>query len=110
MNQAVADKYDPFTQLDKLIPILSDLYTAIKTRHEKAHEMILNLMGVIYRIADSRPDAAIAAIHLSKQQSPLKQPIYGAILAHLFSQQHELDEKEENRPDPGSVDLQYHLL
>lgn len=95
MNQAAGDKFDPFTQLDKLIPVLSDLYTAIKTRHEKCQDMILNLMTMIYRIADTRPDAAIAAIHLSRQQSPLKQPIYGAILAHLFSQQHGLDDKKK---------------
>lgn len=95
MNQPAGDKYDPFIQLDKQIPVLSDLYTAIKSRHEKCQEMMQNLMGTLFRIADTRPDAAIAAIHLSKQQSPLKQPIYGAILAHLFSEQHGLDEKRQ---------------
>lgn len=95
MNHPAGDKYDPFIQLDKLIPVLSDLYTAIKSRHEKCQDMLLNLMSVVYKIADTRPDAAIAAIHLSKQQSPLKQPIYGAILAHLFSEQHGLDDKKK---------------
>lgn len=96
MAQSGDAKYDPFIQLDKQIPVLSDLYTAIKSRHEKCQEMLLSLMSTLYRVADMNPDAAIAAIHLSKQQSPLKQPIYGAILAHLFSEQHGLDEKKEH--------------
>ncbi|HVL01479.1 MAG TPA: HD domain-containing phosphohydrolase [Dongiaceae bacterium] len=95
MNLAVSEKCDPFTQLDKLIPVLSDLYTAIKSRHEKCQDMLQHLIDRLNRIADLQPDAAIAAIHLSKQQSPLKQPIYGAILAHLFSKQHGLEQKKE---------------
>ncbi len=95
MNQPTGDKFDPFIQLDKQIPVLSDLYTAIKSRHEKCQEMMHNLMAILYKIADTRPDAAIAAIHLSRQQSPLKQPIYCAIIAHLFSEQHGLDEKKK---------------
>ena len=95
MNQPGSGKIDPFVQLDKLIPVLSDLYTAIKSRHERCHDMLQTLMNTLYRIANSNPDAAIAAIHLSKQQSPLKQPIYGAILAHLFSETHGLDEKKK---------------
>lgn len=95
MSMPVSDKCDPFIQLDKLIPVLSDLYTAIKSRNEKCQDMLQSLIARINRIADTHPDAAIAAIHLSKQQSPLKQPIYGAILAHLFSEQHGLDEKKE---------------
>lgn len=95
MNQPGSGKVDPFVQLDKLIPVLSDLYTAIKSRHERCHDMLQNLMNTLYRIANTSPDAAIAAIHLSKQLSPLKQPIYGAILAHLFSETHGLDEKKK---------------
>ncbi|MFZ5604380.1 MAG: HD-GYP domain-containing protein [Pseudomonadota bacterium] len=95
MSMPVSDKCEPFIHLDKLIPVLSDLYTAIKSRNEKCQEMLQGLISRINRIADTHPDATIAAIHLSKQQSPLKQPIYGAILAHLFSQQHGLDDKKE---------------
>ena len=95
MNQPWDDKLDPFVQLDKLIPVLSDLYTAIKSRHEKCQDMMASLMEQIYRITDANPDAAIAAIHLSRQQSPLKQPIYGAVLAHLFSETHKLDARNK---------------
>lgn len=95
MTSHGVDKHDPFVQLDKLIPVLSDLYTAIKTRHEHSGEMLQKLIDTLFQLADTRPDACLAAIHLSKQPSPLKQPIYGAILAHLFSQQHGLDEKKQ---------------
>lgn len=96
MNQPVSgDASDPFIQLDKLIPVLSELYTSIKSRDDVCHPKMQALLDNLYQITDNRPDAAIAAIHLSRQQSPLKQPIYGAVLAHLFSQQHGLDEKKK---------------
>ncbi len=91
MTQQAKTKVDPFTQLDHLIPVLSDLYTAIKSNHEKAATTMDSLMATIASITDSNPDAALAAIHLSKQTSPLKQPIYCAVIAHLFSQQQQLD-------------------
>ncbi|RLU03165.1 MAG: hypothetical protein D9N11_05495 [Ketobacter sp.] len=91
MSQVARKTIDPFTQLDSLIPVLSDLYTAIKSNHEKAAAMMDKLMTTITRVTDANPDAALAAIHLSKQTSPLKQPIYCAVIAHLFSQQQQLD-------------------
>ena len=92
MTQVAKKTIDPFTQLDGLIPVLSDLYTAIKSKHEKAALMMDKLMGTIATITDANPDAALAAIHLSKQTSPLKQPIYCAVISHLFAQQQQLDE------------------
>lgn len=92
MSQPLKKTMDPFTQLDKLVPVLSDLYTAIKSKHEKAASMMDTLIHTITSIADVNPDAALAAIHLSKQTSPLKQPIYCAVIAHLFSAQQQLDE------------------
>lgn len=83
---------DAFTQLDALVPVLSDLYTAIKSKHEKAAIMMDKLMDTIARITDANPDAALAAIHLSKQTSPLKQPIYCAVIAYLFASQQQLDD------------------
>lgn len=94
MTQVAKKTIDPFTQLDSLIPVLSDLYTAIKSKHEKAPSMMENLMSTVVRITDANPDAALAAIHLSKQTSPLKQPIYCAVIAHLFAQQQQLDENK----------------
>ena len=91
MSQVAKKTTDPFTQLDSLIPVLSDLYTAIKSNHEKAAAMMDTLMATIAKVTDANPDAALAAIHLSKQTSPLKQPIYCAVIAHLFSQQQQLD-------------------
>lgn len=92
MTQVAKKTIDPFTQLDSLIPVLSDLYTAIKSKHEKAPAMMDKLISTIARITNANPDAALAAIHLSKQTSPLKQPIYCAVIAHLFAQQQQLDE------------------
>ena len=92
MSQPLKKTMDPFTQLDKLIPVLSDLYTAIKSKHEKAASMMDTLINTIISITDTNPDGALAAIHLSKQTSPLKQPIYCAVIAHLFSAQQQLDE------------------
>ncbi len=95
MATATQIKIDPFVQLDKLIPMLSDLYTAIKAKHEKCGPMMENIMNTIYRITDANPDGSLAAIHLSKQASPLKQPIYCAVIAHLFSQQQGLDDAKK---------------
>lgn len=81
---------DPFEQLDSLIPTLSDLYTAIKAKHEKSAQMMTQIIRTISEVTDARPDAALAAIHLSKQASPLKQPIYCAVIAHLFAKQQAL--------------------
>ncbi len=86
---------DPFTRLDALIPILSDLYTAIKARHSGSEEMMEKIIAVIRRITDANPDAALAAIHLSKQTSPLKQPIYCAVFAHLFGRQQQLSAEKQ---------------
>ncbi|MEE2732748.1 MAG: HD domain-containing phosphohydrolase [Pseudomonadota bacterium] len=91
MSQVAKKTIDPFTQLDSLIPELSDLYTAIKSKHEKAAAMMDQLMDTIIRVTDANPDAALAAIHLSRQTSPLKQPVYCAVIAHLFAQQQSLD-------------------
>ncbi|MGB3621505.1 hypothetical protein FT643_01030 [Ketobacter sp. MCCC 1A13808] len=81
---------DPFSRLDALIPVLSDLYTAIKAKHAGCVDMMDKIVAVICLITDTYPDAALAAIHLSRQTSPLKQPIYCAVIAHLFGQQHQL--------------------
>lgn len=82
---------DPFTQLDKLIPLVSDLYSAIKAKDEKAHQIIDSIIGSIYHITDARPNATLAAIHLSKQPSPIKQAVYSTVLAHLLSQTHGIE-------------------
>ncbi len=86
------DQLDPFVQLDKQIPVLSDLYTAIKSKHERVSDMMDGLLQLIFAVADAHPDAALAAIHLSKQTSPLKQPIYCTVIAHLFAEQHGLSD------------------
>lgn len=95
MGSAPNEKFDPFVQLDKLIPMLSDLYTAIKAKHEKTGLMMDNMMSTIFKIADARPDASLAAIHLSKQPSPIKQPIYCAVIAHLFAEQQKLEDNKK---------------
>ncbi len=89
-------KVDPFTQLDELIPSLSDLYTTIKAKDLSAKPKMNALVERIVKITDSQPDAALAAIHLSKQTSPLKQPIYCAVIARLFAKQHGLDSARES--------------
>ncbi|MAR92934.1 MAG: HD domain-containing phosphohydrolase [Pseudomonadota bacterium] len=87
MAQQAKHCNDPFTELDNLIPVLSDLYTAVKSRHQKASSMLEQLIHSLERITDANPDGALAAIHLSRQTSPLKQPIYCAVIAQLFARQ-----------------------
>jgi hypothetical protein len=82
---------DPFVQLDKLIPQVSDLYAAIRSVEPKAHSLMEDLIKQIYRITDARPNATLAAIHLSRQQSPIKQAVYSAAITHLLSQTHGIE-------------------
>ena len=83
-------KIDPFTQLDSLIPLISDLFAAIKQKSEKSRDIMQNIIDSVIVISNSKPDATLAAIHLSNQVSPLKQPIYCAALAHMIGKQHEI--------------------
>ena len=83
---------DPFTALGGLIPDLTDLYSAVKSKNgEKAHALCESIIERIYRITDRDHNAALAAIHLCKEPSPLKQPIYSGVIAHLLSQQHGIE-------------------
>lgn len=79
-----AKKFDPFLQLDQLIPTVSDLYTQIKMKGESAEVNIARIVDIIIAMTRSMPNATLAAIHLSRQQSPLKQPVYSAALAYLM--------------------------
>ncbi|OUS29320.1 hypothetical protein A9Q99_09435 [Gammaproteobacteria bacterium 45_16_T64] len=83
-------KTDPFTQLDNLIPLVSDLFAAIKQKSDKSRSIMQLILDRVILIANARPDATLAAIHLSHQASPLKQPIYCAALAHMIGKQHEI--------------------
>lgn len=83
---------DPFEALGALIPTLTDLYSAVKAKKsDKAHDLSEKIINKIYEITDRDHNAAIAAIHLCKEQSPLKQPIYSGVIAHLLSQQHGIE-------------------
>lgn len=88
-------KYDPFVLLDSLIPAVSDLYTQIKIKEESAQTNINRILNIITGMTSAAPSATLAAIHLSKQQSPLKQPVYSAALAFLLSQVLNLDESTQ---------------
>lgn len=88
-------KLDPFVQLDSLIPAVSDLYTQIKMKNESASANLTRILDIITTITAAMPNATLAAIHLSKQQSPLKQPVYSAALAYLLSQVLKLDESTQ---------------
>ncbi len=83
---------DPFKALGALIPTLTDLYSAVKAKKkDRAHELSKKVINRIYQITDRDHNAAIAAIHLCKEQSPLKQSIYSAVIAHLLCQQHNIE-------------------
>lgn len=90
-----ARKYDPFVQLDNLIPAVSDLYTQIKMKNEVAQGNLTRIIEAIVTITNAMPSATLAAIHLSKQQSPLKQPVYSCALAYLLSQVLNMDESTQ---------------
>lgn len=85
-------KFDPFVQLDTLIPAVSDLYTQIKMKNEAAQTNIQRIIEAIITITNATPNATLAAIHLSRQQSPLKQPVYSAALAYLLSKVLNMDD------------------
>lgn len=79
---------DPFTALGKLIPDVTDLYSAVKAKNsDKANQLCEHIIDRIYRITDRDHNAALAAIHLCKEPSPIKQAIYSGVIAHLLSQQ-----------------------
>ncbi|PCJ46063.1 MAG: hypothetical protein COA99_03405 [Moraxellaceae bacterium] len=78
----------PFTQLDALIPLISDLFAAIKQKKADSRDIMQRIIDDVILIADTKPNATLAAIHLSNQVSPLKQPIYSAALAHMIGKQH----------------------
>ncbi|MCG8317073.1 MAG: hypothetical protein MI976_27965 [Pseudomonadales bacterium] len=83
---------DPFKALGALIPALTDLYSAVKSKKEdKAHILCEKIIAKICEISDRNHNAALAAIHLCKEQSPLKQPIYSGVIAHLMSIQHGIE-------------------
>lgn len=84
------NQIEPFTQLDSLIPAISDLFAAIKTKSESSRDIMEGIINDVVLIADTKPDATLAAIHLSRQVSPLKQPIYCAALAHMIGKQHDI--------------------
>ena len=83
---------DPFKTLGALIPTLTDLYSAVKSKKEdKAQVLCEKIIARIYEISDRNHNAALAAIHLCKEQSPLKQPIYSGVIAHLMSIQYGIE-------------------
>lgn len=85
---------DPFVAFGKLISTLTDLYSAVKAKKsEKAHTLCAHIIDQIYKITDHDHNAALAAMHLSKEHSPLKQPIYSGVIAHLLSIQHGIEGK-----------------
>ncbi|MCG8669919.1 MAG: hypothetical protein MI867_10940 [Pseudomonadales bacterium] len=89
---AKSSALDPFDALGALIPALTDLYSAVKAKKsDRAHQLAEKIVARIYEITDHNHNAALAAIHLSKEQSPLKQPIYSAVIAHLLSIQHGIE-------------------
>ena len=85
-------KLDPFTALGGLIPDLTDLYSTVKAKNgDKAHTLCESIIERIYQITARNHNAALAAIHLCKENSPLKQPIYSGVIAHLLSHQHGIE-------------------
>lgn len=77
---------DPFAELPKLIPTLSEAISAIRAGSYDGMLAIDDIISVITRVSQSDADAAIAAIHLLKLESPLKQTIFAAVLMTLLAE------------------------
>lgn len=76
---------NPFEKLNELIVELSDVFSALRGKKPNA---LIKLRAMITQIEELRTyaaDATLAAIHLSKEKTPLKQAVYSAFLAELLA-------------------------
>ncbi|CBL46888.1 Hypothetical protein HDN1F_33050 [gamma proteobacterium HdN1] len=92
---AMAEKLstlDPFSQLDQFVPAISDLFTQIKLKAPLARQKIAEIVEDITEMAEVAPNATLAAIHLSRQQSPVKQSVYSTVLAYRMARVLKLDD------------------
>jgi len=76
---------DPFEKLPLLITDLSKSMSAFRSKDKQGIHRLLDIVNSIESLCIHAPDAALAAIHLNKFESPLKQPLYSAILANLLA-------------------------
>lgn len=76
---------DPFTELPKLIPTLSEAISAIRAADYDGMLTVDDIISNITKITEADEDAALAAIHLLKLESPLKQTVFAAVIMTLLA-------------------------
>ncbi len=75
-----------FDLIPNAILLLSDVFSAFKNGRLDAVEQLDAVIAPLQKAIHAEQDTALAAIHLVKSQSPLKQSIDGAILATLAAE------------------------
>lgn len=85
---------DPFTELPKLIPKLSKAISALRAADYNGMVQLYEIIQIITKLTDADEDAALAAVHLLKIASPLKQTIFSAVLMTLLA-----DRLKQNQKD-----------
>jgi len=87
----------PFDGLRSLIGDLSGAFSAIRSKRNDAQPRLNHVIESIRYFTDNHPDATLGAIHLGREESPLKQPIYCAILAELLAEKLEYSIDARNK-------------
>lgn len=87
---------DPFTELPKLIPVLSEAISALRSADYGGMLVLDDIIEVIIKTCAEDEDAAIAAIHLSELESPLKQTVFSGVLMTLLAARLKQQAKERH--------------
>lgn len=75
----------PFEGLHSLIGDLSIAFSAIRSKRNDAQKRLNDVIEAIRNLTDNGADSTLGAIHLSREESPLKQPLYCTVLAELLA-------------------------
>lgn len=75
-----------FTLIRDLIAKIPEILSQFRAADKTATAGLTGLITDIQMLSTQAPDACIAAIHLIKDTSPLKQPIFSALIAQQFAQ------------------------
>lgn len=77
---------NPFEELPRLVAELAEVFSAIRSCDPLAEDKVRRLQITLEELCQFAPEATLAAIHLSKEKSPLKQAVFSALIAELLCQ------------------------
>lgn len=95
-NTQTSSGFNPFGVAPKLIALLSEALSTFRSGADGTHKL-MEVIRPIDTICQASPDAAIAVVHLTVIESPLKQPLYSAILCNLLARRLEYDNEARTK-------------